>query len=168
MKTAVSSALLLVVVLCASCSQPAPPPPAPPPGPDLGAAERAIRDGDARWLKAAQSRDAAGEAASLASDGIAYREHHEPLVGPAAFQAYLEKEYAANPKSSTSWTTDTVRVAASGDVGIQTGTYHTKGVGPKGASEDRGRFVTVWKKTGNDWKVSHDIATSTVPEPAKK
>jgi ketosteroid isomerase-like protein len=167
MKTPVRSALLLLAVLSASCSQPPPPPPAAPPAPDLAAAERAIREGDARWLKAAQSRDAAGEAASLASDGIAYREHVDPLVGPAAFQAYLEKEYAANPKSSSSWTTDAVQVAASGDVGFQTGTYHTTGLGPKGAGEDRGRFVTVWKKVGNEWKVAHDIATSTMPEPKK-
>ena len=130
MKTAVSPALLLVVVSRASCSQPAPPPPAAPPGPDLGAEERAIRETDARWLKAAQSRDAAGEAAMLAADGIAFREHLEPIVGPAAFQAYPEKQQAANPKSSTSWTTDTVRVARSGDVG-----------GPNRLVPDQGRWA---------------------------
>ncbi len=158
----------MFVLLTAACSQPAPPPPAPPPGPDLAAAERGVRDADARWQKAAQARDAAGEAASIASDGIVYRVHVEPLMGPAAFQAHVEKDYAANPKSATSWTTDTLRVAASGDLAIQTGTYHVTGLGPKGAGEDHGRFLTVWKKVNNDWKVAHDISTSTVPEPAKK
>ncbi|HYN05954.1 MAG TPA: DUF4440 domain-containing protein [Vicinamibacterales bacterium] len=167
MKTSVRSALVLIV-LTAACTQPAPPPAAPPPGPDLAAEERAVREADARWLKAAQARDAAGEAASLAPDGIAYRENVEPMTGPAAFQAYLEKENAANPKAVSTWTTDTLRVAAAGDIAVQTGTYQIKGLGPKGAGEDRGRFVTVWKKVNNVWKAAHDISTSTMPEPAKK
>jgi ketosteroid isomerase-like protein len=168
MKTSVWSALVLVV-LTAACAQPAPPPPpAPPPGPDLAAEERAIRETDGRWLKAAQARDAAGEAAMLAADAVMFRPHVEPLAGPAAFQAYIEKENAANPKAAPNWTTDTITVARSGDMAVQTGSYHIKSLGPKGAGEDRGRFVTVWKKIGSDWKVAHDIGTSTMPEPARK
>jgi uncharacterized protein (TIGR02246 family) len=157
-----------LIVLTAACSQPAPPPPSEPPGPNLAAEERAIRDADSRWLKAAQTRDAAGEAAMIAPDGVVYREHVDPIAGPAAFQAYVEKDYAANPKATTNWTTDSVRVAASGDLAIQTGTYEIKGLGPKGVGDDRGRFVTVWRKLGNEWKVANDISTSTVPEPAQK
>jgi uncharacterized protein (TIGR02246 family) len=157
--------VFLAVVLAAGCAQPAP---APPPGPDLAAAEQAVRDMDARWLKAEQARDAATASSSLASDGIAYRDHVDPLKGPAAFQAYLEKEYAENPKAQISWTTDNVQVVATGDLAIQTGSYNLTGLGPKGDIEDKGRFVTVWKKVGNDWKVAHDISVSTMPEAGKK
>jgi uncharacterized protein (TIGR02246 family) len=157
---------LLLVALTAACAQPPAPPP---PGPDLAAAEKAIRDADARWLKAAQARDAAAEAAAFAPDGIAYRDHVEPLKGPAAYQAYSEKQYAENPKASTNWTTDTIQVVPSGDLAVQTGTYQLTGLGPKGDIEDKGRFVTVWKKVGTDWKVAHDISVTTMPEaPAKK
>jgi len=149
------------VVLVAACAQPAPPAPAP--KPDLAAEEKAIRDMDARWLQAAQARDAAGEAVLFANDGVAYREHVDPLVGPAAFQAYEAKFQTDNPKASVMWTTDAVQVASSGDLAIQTGGYHFTGLGPKGDAEDKGRFVTVWKKTNGEWKVAHDIGLTTMP-----
>ena len=164
-------AVLAFTALLAACSPP-PPPPAPAaevaPKPDLAAEERAIRDADARWLKAAESRDAAGEAAIIASDGVAYREHVEPLVGPAAFQAYTTKQQTENPKAKATWSTDTIRVAEAGDIAIQTGQYQVTGLGPKGEREDRGRFVTVWKKVNGEWKVAQDISSTTMPEPAVK
>jgi len=149
-----------------ACSQPTP---APAPKPDITAEETAIRDSDARWLKAAQVRDAAGEAALFASDGVAYREHVEPLVGPAAFQAWAAKDYADNPNQNITWTTNSLEVAESGDLAVQTGEYHLTGLGPKGEGEDRGRFVTVWKKVEGAWKVAYDIGSTTMPEaPAEK
>jgi ketosteroid isomerase-like protein len=106
--------IVFLVSLVAACSQPAPTPDSPP-APDLAAEERAIRDADARWLMAAQARDAAAEAAGLASDSVLFREHIDPLVGPAAFQAWVTKVYADNPKQSGTWSTDSIHIAESGD-----------------------------------------------------
>ena len=160
---------VVVASMCfwvAACSQPTA---ARAPKPDLSAEEKAIREMDARWMKAAQARDAAAEAVMFASDGVAYREHVDPLVGPAAFQAWSMKVYADNPKQTTTWTTDSIQFADSGNLAIQTGQYHTTGIGPKGDREDKGRFVTIWKKAGNEWKVAHDIGSTTMPEaPAEK
>jgi uncharacterized protein (TIGR02246 family) len=136
------------------------------PKPDLAAEERAIREADARWLKAAQSRDATAEAGVFASDGVAYREHVQPLVGPGAYQEYAAKFRAVNPKENPNWSTDKIQIAESGDLAIQTGEYHLTGLGPKGDGEDRGRFVTVWKKVNGEWKVAQDIGSTTMPEPA--
>ena len=158
--------IVFIVILVAACSQPAP---SPVPKPDLTIEEKAIRDADARWQKAAQARDAAAESAMFASDGVAYREHVDPLVGPAAFQAWATKLYADNPKQAVTWSTNSISMADSGDLAIQAGEYHTTGVGPKGDREDKGRFVTVWKKVGSEWKVAHDIGSTTMPEvPAEK
>src|SRR5437773_238135 len=128
---------VLFVLLLAACSQPVP---GPAPKPDLTIEEKALRDMDARWLKAAQARDPAGEAAMFASDGVAYREHVNPLLGPAAFQTWDTKLYMDNPKQSVTWTTESIRIADSGDLAIQTGEYHVTGIGPKGEREDKGRF----------------------------
>jgi uncharacterized protein (TIGR02246 family) len=160
---------LLIVPVVASalafsaCAQPAPAVVA---KPDLAAAEKAVRDADARWLKAAESRDAASEAAVFASDGVAYREHVDPLVGPAAFQAYQVKFRGENPSAKSTWSTDTITVAEGGDLAIQTGEYRISGLGPKGDRQDRGRFLTVWKKVNGEWKVAHDIGSTTMPEAA--
>ena len=151
-RTLVVTALLFL----AACSKP-----------DLAREEQAIRESDARWLKAAQARDAAGEAAIFASDGVAYREHIDPLVGPAAFQAFTTKFATDNPKVSTTWSTDAIRIAESGDVAIQTGEYRLTGLGPKADGEDKGRFVTVWKKVNGEWKVANDIGSTTSPDAAQ-
>ena len=153
----------VLALLVGACSPPAPVPAA---KVDLASEEKTIREMDASWLKAAQGRDAAGAAAVFASDGVAYREHLGPLVGPAAFQAYETKFQTDNPKLNVTWSTDTIRIADSGDLAIQTGEYHFTGLGPKGDGEDTGRFVTVWKKVNGEWKVAHDIASTTSPEVA--
>ena len=150
------------IVLLAACSPPGPPAT---PKPDLAAEEKAIREADAAWLQATQARDAAREATTFASDGIAYREHVDPLIGPAAYQAFETKFWADNPKANLTWTTDAINVVASGDVAIQTGVFQIAGLGPKGDVEDKGRFVTVWKKINGDWKVAHDIGLTTMPLP---
>jgi uncharacterized protein (TIGR02246 family) len=157
----------VLAFLAASCSQP---PPAPVSKPDLAMEEKALRDMDAQWLKAAQERNPAGEAAMFASDGVAYRSHLEPFVGPAAIQAMSTKDYAENPETALTWTTDSIQIAQSGDLAIQTGEYHVTGMGPKGNGEDKGRFLTVWKKVDGEWKVAYDMGSTTMPEapPAKK
>lgn len=153
--------LMLLLVLLAGCSQPATDAT---PKPDLAAEEKAIRDLDAKWQQLAQARDAAGDAAMYASDGIAYRQHIEPLVGPAAIQAFSTKTYAENPKANFGWTTGTIEVAASGDLAVQRFEYRVTNLGAKGDGEDKGQGVTVWKKVGGEWKVAHDIGATTMPE----
>lgn len=168
----VTKRLFVVVVilgfapLITACTPPAPPS-APPETAkvDLGAEVLAIREIDAQWLKVAQARDASGEARFLASDSVIYRPHVPPLVGPAAYQAFMEKMLAANPKVTPNWSTEAIRVAEAGDIAIQTGEYHLTGLGASGSQEDKGRFVTVWKKVDGEWKVIHDIGSTTMPEP---
>lgn len=154
----------LFVVACA----PSTPAPAPSSAPavDLAAEEKAIRDLDARWAKAVQARDVAAEVAMFAPDGMVYRQHNPPL-DRTAFEAFETKFFADNPKSSGGWETTGVHVAAAGDMAIQTGQYNTTGLGPMGQGADKGSFVTVWKKVNGEWKVAHDISTTTMPEAPK-
>ena len=124
---------------------------------------------DERWLKAAQTRDAAAEAAMFASDAWHIASMLIRWSAPAAFQTWDTKIYTDNPKQSSTWTTDSIRIADSGDLAIQTGEYHVTGIGPEAEREDRGRFVTVWTKVSGEWKVAHDIGSTTMPEtPSEK
>jgi len=151
------SRMLIVTPLLflAACSQP-----------DLAREEQAIRDIDARWLKARQLNDVAAEAALFANDGVAYRPNVDPLVGPAAYQAFRTKFQTDNPKGTTTWSTDAIRVAESGELAVQTGPYHDTALGPNGDREDKGRFVTVWTKVNGEWKVAHDIGSTASPDTA--
>jgi uncharacterized protein (TIGR02246 family) len=136
---------------------------------DLAAEEKAVREVSMHWLDLAKAKDAVGEAGLFAADGIAYRLHREPAVGPAGYQAYATKNYTDNPKVSFSWATTSVTVAASGELAVETGTYHDSALGMKGDREDMGNYVTVYKKVNGAWKVAEDISTSSMPEatPAK-
>jgi ketosteroid isomerase-like protein len=163
-------AVLALTPLVHACSAPPAPAAAPVPEakPNLAADERAIREADARWLKAAQAGDAAGEGAVFASDGVEYRAHIPPIVGPAANQTFSIKFRTDNPKAKPDWSTDTIQVAEAGDMAVQTGEFRLTAFGPKGDGDDKGRFVTVWKKVNGEWKVAHDIGVSTMPEVSAK
>jgi len=157
--------ILAVVLLAGACAEPAPAPA--PVKPDLAAEEQAIRAQDAAWLKAAQARDAAGEAAILAADAIVVRQN-TPAMDPAAFQAFDAKFFTDNPKVMSNWTTDTIQINDSADWAVQTGTYTLTGLGPKDDVTETGKFTTRWKKVGGTWKVAQDMSVSTTPLPAKK
>ena len=64
----------------------------------------------------------------------------------------------------TRWLVTTRGSPEAGDVAIQTGQYHLTALGSNGDGEDKGRFVTVWKKVDGEWKVAHDISSTTMPE----
>jgi uncharacterized protein (TIGR02246 family) len=148
--------LFLAASVVTGCST-APGPPAP------GSDDKAIRQLAARWQKALLDRDAAGQAAMFADDGVSYHDGQEPLVGPAAILAWETKSAANHPKAIITATTQNISIAAAGDMAIQTGEGRMTGLGRDGEDHavHRSRFVTVWKKVRGEWKVAHDIAVTT-------
>jgi uncharacterized protein (TIGR02246 family) len=139
----------------AACAQPASGPVV-----DVAAEEQAVRDASMTWMEALQAGDLAAAAANFAADGVAYSEHEDPLVGPAAIQADWEAQWEEMPNRTVSWSTDRVIMAASGDLAVEFGTYTFSNNG----EEDTGKYVTAWRKIDGAWKVAADIGVSTVPE----
>src|SRR5262245_15337488 len=99
----ISRLAVILTIGLSGCAQQASAPAA-----DPAKDEQAIREMDARWLKAAQAHDAAAEAAVFAADGVAYRAHVDPLVGPEAYRTWATSDYAKNPKSVPNWSTDKI------------------------------------------------------------
>ena len=133
------------------------------PQPDLAADERAIRELAARWQKALLDRDAATQASMFADDGLSYHDGQEPLVGPAAILEWEQNAVTRHPKAKITSTTKELRIAAAGDVAIQSGEGQLTDLGDNGEDHTvrKQRFVTVWKKVNGQWKVAHDIAVNT-------
>ena len=52
-------------------------------------------------------------------------------------------------------------VAASGDIGYTSGRYEMSAAG----STEKGKYVTVWRKEGDAWKVTEDIFNADVAPP---
>ncbi len=152
------AALFVVAVFLNGCSSASRPP-------DLAAEEKTIRDLAAKWQKALLVRDAATQASMFAPDGLEYHGGEQPLVGPAAILAWETRAAKNHPKAVITSTTNEIRIAASGDLAVQSGEGRITSMGANG--EDHSvrtqRFVTVWRKVNGQWKVAHDIAVDTTP-----
>jgi uncharacterized protein (TIGR02246 family) len=130
---------------------------------DVAAEEAAIRALSARWLELEGARDAGAIAGLFADDGRLVWSGQDPVVGPAAIQAFLVKEYAQNPQQTTTWATDRVIIASAGDMAVEYGNYANASTGPDGTGSGRGNYVTVYQKVDGAWKIKADAAASATP-----
>ena len=127
---------------------------------DFAAEEQAVRDISIRWLAMQNAKDAAGIAALFAEDGQVHWSKSEPVLGRAAIQAYLEKDFADNPDAVSDWGTDRVLIAASGDLAIDFGHWSSTG---SASGDDHGSYVTVVRKVNGQWMVDTDTSMSATP-----
>ena len=80
--------------------------------------------------------------------------------GTAEIQAAAEKGVAEQPQSVTTWSTTAVKVAASGDLALETGEINVDPDGAEGKKPaTQGAFVTVWEKVDGAWRVVADAGT---------
>ncbi len=159
MRPATRLGILLLVAATAACTQSAPPAAAV----DVAAEESAVRAVSARWLAFEGQRDAAGIAGLFTDDGRLVWTGQEPVVGPAAIEAFLMKDYEANPKQTSTWTTERLLISQAGDMAVEFGNFSNSALGPDGTGSDRGSYVTVFEKTGGTWKVKADASASALP-----
>ena len=157
----IALAALAAGVLAAGCEakkEEAPDETAAPPAPavDLAAEEQAIRTRSGEWMNYANAKDAASIANGVfASDAVLISDE-KAHKGPAAIQAAMEADMKANPKALVSWSSDQVRVAESGDLAVEIGsfTFDPDGDGRKPAVQ--GTFVTSWVKADGQWRALTD------------
>ena len=126
------------------------------PAVDLAAEEQAIRTRSGEWMNYANAKDSASIANSIfASDGILIADE-KAYKGPAAIQTALEAEAKENPDRLISWSSEQVRVAESGDLAVETGsfTFDPDGDGKKAAIN--GTFATAWVKVDGQWRALTD------------
>ncbi len=122
---------------------------------DVTAEEEAVRATSARWLELAKQQDAAGIAGLFAEDGAVYWEDRPPTTGPEAIEAFMSRNFAENPNAEGDFAPDRIDVAASGDLAVEQGAFQDP--------NDQGRYMTVYRKIGSDWKVAADMSLSTGP-----
>ena len=164
MKTSQSILTLLAAgVLVTGCArkEEAPPPAAEPAAPavDIAAEEQAIRNRSAEWMNFANAKDVASVVKVYSPDVITA---YDGTVqrGVAEVQAGAEKGNKENPDSVIAWSTTGVRVAASGDLAVETGNITLDVDGAAGKKPPTtGVFVTVWEKVDGAWRVMADAGT---------
>ena len=120
---------------------------------DVGQEEAAVRAVSSHWLELAQAQDAAGIANLFAEDGAVYWEDRPPASGPQVIREFMEREFAEDPNPGGTFGPDRFDVAASGDLAVEHGAFQ----GPN----NQGRYLTVYRKVGGEWKVQADMSVGT-------
>ena len=136
------------------------------PAVDLAAEEQAIRNRSGEWMNYANARDSASIATKIyAPDGVLIADE-KAYKGQAAIQAAMDADMKENPKSLVSWTSDQVRVAESGDLAVETGSFNFDPDGDGKKPAVQGSFATTWAKTDGEWRVVSDAGGENAEAPA--
>jgi uncharacterized protein (TIGR02246 family) len=156
MKRLYAIGLSLVIAGCSN-------PPAPPPN-TQAADEKAIREGEIAWNIDFKARDV-DKIVSRYADGATLMAPGQPIAkGKDAIRTSLIGMVADN-NLALSFTPTTVEVAKGGDIAYSQGTYALTTTNPKTRrpANEKGTYVTVYKKQGGDWKAIEDINTPDGP-----
>ena len=86
------------------------------------------------------------------SDGSVYAPGMPVIKGTDAIRK-MHTEMSSAPGFSLTWTVTKAEVSAAGDMGYTAGSYRSAMGGPP----ETGKYITVWKKQGTEWKVTEDI-----------
>jgi len=120
-----------------------------------GPVRAAIEQLGTRFSEAYASGDAKAVAAFYTEDAIAFPPGGEMVKGRQAIQQMWQSTMDSGVKSLSFSVVD---VGESGDLAHETGTavlnIHAQGKDPTTASV---KYVVVWKRQGDDWKLHRDI-----------
>src|SRR5262249_27679558 len=108
---------------------------------------------NAKWIEFFNKGDFAGVASLYTEDATAFPPGSGMVKGRAAIEAMWKgmAEHAGDPKVTT---LDVKSLGPSAAREIGTFSLKTKGAKPQ---EVTGKYVVVWEKIGNDWKLAADI-----------
>ncbi len=130
----------------------------PPTAKGAGADEKAVRDADADWSKAALAGDLDKTVSFYADDAIVLPPNEPAVTGKDNIRNLWKGFF--DSLQSISWNTTRVEVAKSADMAATTGSYELT---MKDGTKDHGKYCEVWQKKGDTWKVSTDMFSSDLP-----
>ena len=118
----------------------------------------ALMQRDRDW--SASTKDANRFVSFFAADASMYPPGMPVVTGADAIrQAWAGMSGA--PGFALRWTAAEAQVSSSGDLGYTTGAYEAT----MGGLTEKGKYVTLWKKDGAEWKVTRDIFNADGPAP---
>lgn len=120
--------------------------------------EQTIRDLDAAWSAAANSKDAAKTASFYSETGSAMP-FNGPIASGKAKVLEMWTGLMAKPGFSLTFKPTRIEIAQSRDIAYDVGTFELKVNDDKGAQMViPGKYVVIWKKQKDGgWKVEYDI-----------
>jgi ketosteroid isomerase-like protein len=126
------------------------------------AEEANLRTFSLSWFDKYNKQDVDGVANMYADDGMILAPGVAAAVGKAAIHTFLTGDIAGTKKAGlTDVAGDINGSGISGDIGWVSGAYSmTDAAGKK---VDSGKYTTLFKKTGTEWKIIRDTWNSDIP-----
>ena len=125
-------------------------------------ADRAIRAGVALWVEFIRARDVNGIADLYAADAVAMPPNQPIVSGRDAIREFWRATVQI-PELSLTFEPQQIDVSSSGDLAIDRGTYRLTGKPNGHELDESGKYIEVWRKVGDDWKVAANIYNSDTP-----
>src|SRR5437764_15089422 len=127
-------------------------------------AAQTLRDADAAWSKAAESKDL-DKTLSYYSDDAVVLPPNAPIATTKEAIRKIWQDMLASPGLAISWKATKVEVAKSGDLGFVSGTYELTMNDASGKPvTEKGKYVEVWeKKADGKWKCGTDAWNADMP-----
>jgi ketosteroid isomerase-like protein len=128
---------------------------------DTQSVERLLRDLDAKWAKAAATKDVEQTIAFYSDDAIVF----PPNATSAATKEAIRngwKEMFASPGFVITWQPSRVQVGKTGEMAWVSGAYELTMNDASGKPvNDRGKYLEIWEKqTDGNWKCAADMWNS--------
>jgi uncharacterized protein (TIGR02246 family) len=128
-----------------------------------GKTDPALNKLAAEWAAAFNARDASKIALLYADDAVVMPPNKPMVKGRANIETHFKGEIEQGP---TNFQLNPFESAISGSQAFEAGTTT---VTLPGGETDRGKYLVVLKRVGNDWKIAYDIYNGDTPSaPLKK
>src|SRR5947208_985464 len=127
-------------------------------------AEQALREADAAWSKAAESKDLEKTVSYYSADAIVLPPN-APIATTKEEIKKIWQDMLASPRLVISWKATKVEVAKSGDLGFVSGTYELTMNDASGKPvTDKEKYIEVWERQADGkWKCGTDTWNSDLP-----
>jgi ketosteroid isomerase-like protein len=127
------------------------------------AAKDRLREADQAWLKVFAGKDLDRSVEFMEADGSMMSPNQPIATGHDAVRKQFSGFFGLN-NFTISCAPERVYVAHSGELGYTSGAYTFSFADPSGKQvSDKGKYVTVWTKHADGWKVTMDIFNSDAP-----
>ena len=123
-----------------------------------------IRDGigaaNADFMNTFNRGDGAGMGGLYTENGQLLPPNSDNVTGHSGISAFWQGAMDMGIKTAK---LETVELDGQGDAALEVGMYTLAGEG--GTVMDAGKFIVVWRKEGERWKLHRDIWNSSMPAP---
>ena len=150
-----SVAALLLFLPLTGCAQA--------PAVDLAAEEQAVMAAGDSVAAAEMARDIDGALAFWADDAVLHLEGASPIVGKDGIRSVYETLFGDTTMVAFSTERSAMELASGGGLAFEHGVNRFQVKGPDGPTEALGKYLLVWRKQADGWRIAALAATNDTP-----